>query len=153
MCSKHPDIDGKFAPFLLERLKSNLKVNLTGNAGEHSDEGNSNRRKKGVNTMVETITTATTHIAKVLEAKQATTDTKDDAKLWEEYMKVAEKFIDWKDDTSKRPLLRNLAIRITKLEKQCGIPADQSITCGVIEIPAEVFTDSLASTSDITTNK
>jgi len=152
ICTKHPDIDGKFAPFLSERLKSDSEIDLTGNAGERSDDGNSNKRKSGVDKMVDTITTATTRIASVIEAKQSATD-KDEAKLWEEYMKVAEKFLDWKDDSSKRPLLRNLAIRVTKLERQCGIPADQSITCGVVEIPSEVFTDSLATASDITNNK
>ena len=154
LCNKHPDIDGKFSPFLSEKLKSDSEVDLTGNAGVRMEDSNNNKRKT-MDTLVQTLTSATTHIAKVLETKHNDNlkVDKDDTRAWDEYLKLAEKFLDMKDDNNKLPLLRNLAIRITKLERQCGIPSEQSITYGVVEIPAEVFTTSLASTSDITNNK
>jgi hypothetical protein len=131
---------------------------LTGSAGERSDDhsNNNSNKRKAMDTLVQTLTSATSHIAQVLETKQIDSSRgvdKDDGRVWDEYLKLAEKFLDMKDDPNKLPLLRNLAIRITKLERQCGIPPEQSITYGVVEIPAEVFTMSLASTSDITNNK
>ena len=156
LCNKHPDIDGKFSPFLSEKLKSDSEIDLVGNAGERFDDNTTNNNKrKAMDTLVQTLTSATSHIAKALETKQSVASKvdRDDGRTWDEYLKLAEKFLDMKEDRNKLPLLRNLAIRITKLERQCGIPSEQSITYGVVEIPAEVFTTSLASTSDITNNK
>ena len=75
--------------------------------------------------------------------------------LWAEYLDLASKFLEMKEDPLKLPLLCNFAIRIRELERLCGIPQQQSVTCGVSGIPTVVFATvgTATSTSDVTSNK
>jgi hypothetical protein len=150
LCQKNPDIDGKFAAFLNERLKSDSEVDQRGSAGV-SQEGGSNKRK-AFDTLVQGLSTATSEMTKVFEKKQ---DKRDEAHLWNDYFAVSDRFLEMKDQPNKLPLLCNMSIRVRMLEKSLGIPPEQSITVGVAGIP-EVVTvstrDKDCSTSDVTGN-
>ncbi|CAB9518065.1 hypothetical protein SEMRO_903_G218290.1 [Seminavis robusta] len=75
----------------------------------------------------------------------------DDSSHWNEYTAMAERFLGMVGKTSMAPLLRNMAIRLRKLEAILGIPADRSVTCGVV--PGDVVTNpGTDSTSDMTSN-
>jgi hypothetical protein len=137
LCTKNPDIDGKFASFLTEKLKSDSEVDLTGDAGISQETGGGSKRKAAIDTLVQGLSTATAEMSKVFEKKQ---EKQDESKLWNEYFTVSEKFLELKENPSKLPLLCNMSIRVRMLEKSLGIGTDQSITVGVVGIPPEVVT-------------
>jgi len=159
LCSKNPDIDGKFATFLSDKLKSDSEVDLTGSA-DQPEEGGKLKTNKGLDTLVQSIASATTDLSSYLaEKKQLLLSTIDDESrkrtLWAEYLDLAGKFLAMKSEPCMLPLLCNFAIRVRELEKLCGVPSGQSITLSVPGIPVEVFATvgSNPSTSDITSNK
>jgi hypothetical protein len=164
---KHPEIDGKFAAFLSEKLKSDSAVDLTGNAGERSDD-RSDKKNKALDTLVMTLATATTEMTSFFAGKKVQQQQEQqpivednearDRLLWSEYLDVAGKFLAMKEQSTMLPLLCNFAIRIRKLERLCGIPSEQSVTVGVAGIPIEVVTtvataETSTTTSDVTSNK
>ena len=174
LCVKHPEIDGKFATFLSEQLKSDSAVDLTGSAGEKSEDTRSDKKNKALDTLVMTLASATTEMTSFFAGKkqqqqqqqqqpQPVVDKEDETEardrlLWSEYVELAGKFLAMKEQSNMLPLLCNFAIRIRKLEKLCGIPSNQSVTLGVAGIPTEVVvTNTVAtvgtSTSDVTSNK
>jgi hypothetical protein len=57
LCEKHPDIDGKFASFLIEKMKSDSEVEPQGAAGV-SQEGSGNKRKT-IDSLVQGLSQAT----------------------------------------------------------------------------------------------
>lgn len=144
----HPEIDGKCAAFLPEWLKSDSEVDLTGHAGVSQKSGN---KRKAIDTLVLGLSTAIAEMSKAFGNKQ---DRKDEAKLWNEYFAVSDKFLEMKEQPSMLPLLRNMSIRVRMLEKSLGITPEQSITLGVAGIPPEVVTvvDKDCGTSDVTGN-
>jgi hypothetical protein len=153
LCQKNPDIDGKFAAFLNERLKSDSEVAPTGVAGVSSQqEAVGAGKRKAIDTLVQGLSVATSEMTKAFEKKQ---DKRDESHLWNDYFAVSDKFLEMKDDSNKLPLLCNMSIRVRMLEKALGIPPEQSITVGVAGIP-EVVTviakDCTTSTSDVTGN-
>jgi hypothetical protein len=158
LCLKHPGVDGKFCAFLAESLKSGSTVDMTGNAGDalHTTGG----RKKAVDAIFETLTNATSQIKEMQQQStqrrttvENVTAEGESSKHWDEYIKVVDKFTDILGVPAKLPLLRVLAIRIRKLEKLLGIPADQSVLQGVDGIPLEVMvsTVDIETASDVTT--
>ena len=167
LCSKHPDVDGKFATFLSEKLKSDSDVDLTGSADCPKD--NSRSKNKSLETLVHSIASATTEMTSFFAEKKQqqklrqqqeedSSTVEDEARkrtLWAEYLDLASKFLEMKEDPVKLPLLCNFAIRIRELERLCGIPHQQSVTCGVSGIPTVVFATvgTAPSTSDVTSNK
>jgi hypothetical protein len=167
LCVKHPEIDGKFAPFLSEKLKSDSAVDLTGSAGDRPEDTRSDKKNKSLDTLVVTLSTATNEMATFFAGKkqqllqqqqqQQPSDEVSEARdrtLWGEYVDLAAKFLLMKEQRHMLPLLCNFAIRIRKLEKLCGIPSEQSVTLGVEGIPTEVVTTVATvgtSTSDVTT--
>jgi hypothetical protein len=149
LCEKHPDIDGKFASFLNEKMKSDSEVAPLGAAGV-PQEGSSNKRK-AMDSLVQGLSQATSDMTKVFAKKQSK---RDESELWNDYFAVSERFLEMKEQPNKLPLLRNMSIRVRMLEKSLGIQPDQSITVGVPGIP-EVVTVSARgdnSTSDVTGN-
>ena len=167
LCTKHPDIDGKFATFLSENLKSDSDVDLSGSADCPKD--NSRSKSKALETLVQSIASATTEMTSFFAEKKQQQQQKqqhegnlvtveEEARkrtLWAEYLDLASKFLEMKEDPSKLPLLSNFAIRIRELETLCGIPQQQSVTNGITGIPAVVFATvgGTPSTSDVTSNK
>jgi hypothetical protein len=159
LCTVHPEIDGKFAAFLDNKLKSDSDVGMTGSADSRVVAGD--KKNKALDNLVATLSTATTSIARVLENKQVRSErvaldeeAKDDSKAWDEYLLLADRFIDMQQQPQKLPLLRNFAVRIRVLEKKCGISSEESITNGVAGIPCEVVTTVSTvgtATSDVTT--
>jgi hypothetical protein len=174
LCCKHPDIDGKFASFLSEKLKSDSAVDLTGAADSPSEETKSNKNK-ALDTLVQSISSATSEMSSFFsqkkeqqqqqqeqqqeqQIKSTTTEAecRKDA-LWNKYAVEAGKFLTMKSDPTMLPLLLNLSIRIRELERQCGIPDERSITNGIPGIPAVVLVtvggSNTAINSDVTSNK
>jgi hypothetical protein len=157
VCELYPDIDGKFASFLTEKLKSDSEVDLTGTAGESKGDA---KNKAVLSTLVATLSSASSTIAKVLEKKQDERSradkqhqVKDNKLLWEEYLNLADRFIEMKKDPDKLPLLRNFAKRIVELEKLCGITTEDSVTRGVAGIvPPTIVTVGTTSSTSITSD-
>jgi hypothetical protein len=156
LCVKHPEIDGKFAPFLNEALKSDSEVPLRGVAGSTTtDSGN---KKKTIDALVATIATATADMSKAIQARsqQQQSEARNERGTWDEYFDVSQRFLSMAKDNNNLPLLSVMAIRLRMLEKSLGISTDQSVTNGVDGIPpiAEVVTVALTnnkdSTSDVT---
>jgi hypothetical protein len=149
LCMKHPEIDGKFAPFLNDALKSDSEVNPTGEAGVQD----SSNKRKSFDALVQTISTATTDMSKAIQAK---TQQKDEARneraQWDEYFSLSERFLAMAQDVddNRLPLLSVMAIRLRMLDKSVGIATEQSVTNGVHGIPpvAEVVTVSATSNRD-----
>jgi hypothetical protein len=163
LCTKHPDIDGKFAPFLSEALKSDSSVDLTGEAGvsQESTAGSSKRKAAAMDNLVQSLSTAavamTTSIEEKKKQQKKTADTVEDdgdervRALWQEYFTVSEKFLELKEQPQKVALLRNMSIRVRGLEKVLKI--EESVTAGVEGLaPMGVITVVTAkdSTSEIT---
>jgi hypothetical protein len=69
LCSKHPDIDGKFATFLSEALKSDSEIDLTGAADRPSEDTKRNNNKSFDNLSLH-IATATTEMTSYFAAKK-----------------------------------------------------------------------------------
>jgi hypothetical protein len=161
LCKLNPDIDGKFAPFLDEKLKSDSDVEMEGSADNRG--GGGNKSSKDLLAVVATLATATTSISKVLESKHVqkaqdavNEEDKEEGRHWEEYLNLADRFLEMKKQPEKVPLLRNFAIRIRKLEKLCGVSIEDSITKDVPGVPTEVATTVATegtTTSDVTSNK
>jgi hypothetical protein len=151
LCEKNPDIDGKFASFLSEKLKSDSEVDLTGDAGV-AESGN--KRKAAVlDTLVETLSKATSEMTSAIDKKKATREAVQDSQTWSEYFIISDKFLELNDQPNKLPLLRNMSIRVRMLEKKLGISSEQSVCNGIAGVPpiAEVVTLSTKdSTSEIT---
>jgi hypothetical protein len=133
LCQKNPDIDGKFAAFLSEKLKSDSSIDVTGEAGVSTDSTNNKRKAAAIDTLVQ----ATTAMTTAFEKKQ---DKRDETNQWNDYFNISDKFLELKEQHNKLPLLCNMSIRIRMLEKQLGIPPEQSITVGVPGIPPEIVT-------------
>jgi hypothetical protein len=134
LCEKNPDIDGKFAAFLSEKLKSDSDIDLTGEAGVSQDGGNNKRKGIAIDSLVQTLSSATTEFAKVFaDKKQSTHDA--DRGEWNEYFAVSEKFLEMKDQPNKLPLMCIMSIRLRMLEKTLGITSEQSVTNGIQGIP------------------
>jgi hypothetical protein len=153
LCNKNPDIDGKFAAFLNEKLKSDSEVDPKGVAGVAQEKEGGGNKRKAMDFLVQGLSTATSEMTRVFERKQ---DKRDESQLWSEYFAVSDKFLELKDQPNKLPLLCNMSIRVRMLEKSLGILPEQSITVGVAGIP-EVVTvitnrDKDCSTSDVTGN-
>jgi hypothetical protein len=158
LCIKHPEIDGKFAPFLSEALKSDLEVPLRGVAGStttHQDRGN---KKKTIDALVATIVTATANMSTAIQARlqqQQQSEARNERGKWDEYFDVSQRFLSMAKDNKNIPLLSVMAIRLHMLEKSLGIATDQSVTNEVDGIPpiAEVVTvAALTNNKDCTTD-
>jgi hypothetical protein len=136
LCVKHPDIDGKFAAFLNEKLKSDSAVDLTGEAGVAATQQDSGNKRKAVaiDSLVLTLSTATAEMTKVFDRKKATRDDAQDRGMWNEYFHVSEKFLELKDQPNKLPLLCNMSIRVRMLEKSLGIPSEQSVLLVALKV-------------------
>jgi hypothetical protein len=136
LCSKNPDVDGKFASFLSEQLKSDSAVDLTGDAGVPQETAAGGKRKAivAIDSLMQTLSTATTEMSKVFGKKINKQDDTQDRGQWNEYFSISERFLELKDQPNKLPLLSNMSIRVRMLERTLGIPQEQSITNGVAGI-------------------
>lgn len=158
LCLKHPEIDGKFAAFLDEKLKSDSEIDMVGDAGVQ-EGSSSSKRKASIDSLVASLVTTTSDMSKVMQAKQQEKVSRDERAIWDEYFVVSERFLKTKEDASRLPLLCNMAVRLRMLEAMLAITTDQSVTNGVDGIPpiAEVVTVATSntndSTSDITTQQ
>jgi hypothetical protein len=154
LCSKNPDIDGKFASFLSEQLKSDSAVDLTGDAGLAPETAAAGKRKAivAIDSLMQTLSTATTEMSKVFGKKRNTEDNTQDRGQWNEYFSISERFLELKDQPNKLPLLSNMSIRVKMLERSLGIPSEQSITNGIHPIEVVVTDTSNKDCSDVSTS-
>ncbi|CAB9531415.1 hypothetical protein SEMRO_3517_G348800.1 [Seminavis robusta] len=155
-CVEHPGIDGKFAAFMDKNQKSDSEVDLTGSAGDGSD-AKKGGKSKTVDTLVKTLTETSDSIRSMHEQTVKTSDNRKneeaETRHWAEYQSMSGRFLGMAGDPRMLPLMRNLAIRIKKLEALVGIAAEFSVTLG--HIPSEVTTgaDGETATSDVTGSK
>jgi hypothetical protein len=137
LCCKHPDIDGKFATFLSDKLKSDSDVDLSGSADQPEE---SKSKHKAMDHLFQSITSATNEMSTFFAEKKQQQQqqqqkpnlitVEDESRkrvLWAEYLDLAGKFLAMKQQNAMLPLLGNFAIQIKELEKLCGIPGEQSV--------------------------
>ncbi|CAB9521714.1 unknown protein [Seminavis robusta] len=90
LCVQQPAIDGKFAAFMDEDLKSDSTVDFTGSA----DSAGSKAGKLAVSAVVESLATATTDLKEAMSQRNNATEEVSQTKSWNDYFDVGDRALE-----------------------------------------------------------
>ncbi|CAB9517746.1 unknown protein [Seminavis robusta] len=128
LCVQQPAIDGKFAAFMDEDLKSDSTVDFTGSA----DSAGSKAGKLAVSAVVESLATATTDLKEAMSQRNNATEEVSQTKSWNDYFDVCDRYCKLKEDirngdSSKARMVGAMEVRIRQLEAHLKIVPAKSV--------------------------
>ncbi|CAB9502365.1 unknown protein [Seminavis robusta] len=128
LCLIHPAIDGKFAAFMSNDLKSDSTIEFAGSA----DSAGSKAGKMAVSAVVESLATATTDLKEAMSQRNNVSEAISQTNSWNDYFDIGDRYCKLKadirnGDSSKARMVAAMEVRIEQLEAHLNIVPAKSI--------------------------
>ncbi|CAB9524530.1 hypothetical protein SEMRO_1548_G281580.1 [Seminavis robusta] len=131
LCLIHPAVDGKFAAFMSDNLKSDSTIAFTGSA----DSGGGKGGKQAVVAVMEAITNVSTDLKESMSIRRKDMSSSDEASktsVWNDYFDIGDRYCKLKadirnGDSSKARMVAAMELRIEQLEAVLKIVPAKSV--------------------------